>query len=83
MNEKGGTIQTAVIEHSQAGFAKLEALRQQLQVEPGECIVGMETAHSLLIDHLWASGYEAIYVLPRVLFLPWSLHQLTSLFVVQ
>lgn len=64
VNEKGGTIQTAVIEHSQAGFAKLEALREQLQVEPKKCIVGMETAHSLLIDHLWASGYEAIYVLP-------------------
>lgn len=64
MNEKGGTITTAVIEHSQAGFAKLEAMRQKLNISQDECIVGMETAHSLLIDHLWASGYEAVYILP-------------------
>ncbi|MBI3959776.1 MAG: hypothetical protein HY328_13280 [Chloroflexi bacterium] len=51
VNEKGGVIQTEIIEHSQAGFAKLEAVRRQMKVEPSECIVGMETAHSLLIDY--------------------------------
>jgi transposase len=64
VNEKGGIIETFVIEHSVAGFAQLEAKREQLQVQAGECIVGMETAHSLLIDHLWLHGYETIYVLP-------------------
>lgn len=64
VNEKGGTIETFVIEHSEAGFAQLEAKRQQLQVKPEDCIVGMETAHSLLIDYLWTKGYESLYVLP-------------------
>lgn len=64
LNEKGGVIQTATIEHSAAGFHELEKLRSQLQVTPEQCVVGMETAHSLLIDHLWSEGYEAIYVLP-------------------
>lgn len=64
MNEKGGAIETIEIEHSQAGFQKLEASRQQLEVNVDECIVGIETAHTLLIDHLWAAGYPELYVVP-------------------
>jgi hypothetical protein len=27
-------------------------------------IIGLETAHNLLVDYLWDQGYERIYVLP-------------------
>jgi hypothetical protein len=29
-----------------------------------ECRVGLETAHNVLIDFLWAKGYTQVYVIP-------------------
>ena len=29
-----------------------------------ECLVGLETAHNLLLDYLWDHGYQQIYVIP-------------------
>ena len=29
-----------------------------------DCLIGLETAHNLLLDHLWDHGYEHIYVIP-------------------
>jgi transposase len=46
------------------GFAQLEAMREKLSVAPAECWVGLETAHNLLIDFLWARGYTQVYVVP-------------------
>lgn len=52
------------IPHNLAGFILLDNARQQLGVTSEEVVVGMETAHNLLIDFLWERGYENLYVLP-------------------
>jgi transposase len=43
---------------------KLETLRAQLGVPPSDCLIGIETAHSLVIDFLWARAYTEVYVIP-------------------
>jgi len=67
MNAVGGVITRLTIEHSLEGFGRIEQVRQQLDVAAGECLVGMETAHNILIEYLWQQGYSQIYViLPKV-----------------
>lgn len=63
-NEAGGEILRRTIAHTMSGMEELDSLRQRLGVEPQECVVGLETAHSLLIDFLWSRQYSEIYVLP-------------------
>jgi len=63
-----GVIQThAVIQHSQTGFWEFEQRRKRFGISPTDCFVGLETAHSILIDFLWDRGYSNIYVLPPTL----------------
>ena len=57
LNEAGAAIARVVLAHSPEGFARFEAHRQQLGVSPVECLVGIETAHNLVIDYLWGHGY--------------------------
>ena len=64
MNEAGAVVAQQTILHSADGFAKLDDARQRLGITPEACLVGIETAHSLLIDFLWARGYTQVYVLP-------------------
>jgi transposase len=64
LNEAGTPIARHIIAHSPEGFQKLEKLRKQLGLKVGECQVGIETAHSLLIDYLWGHGYHQIFVIP-------------------
>lgn len=63
-NEVGEVLTRLVIEHSPPGFLKIEQARQRLGIEPGECVVGIETAHNVLIDYLIERGYARLYVLP-------------------
>lgn len=63
-DEQGKHLFQMVIPHNLDGFLRLEATRQKLEIATRECVVGMETAHNLLIDFLWDRGYEQIYVLP-------------------
>lgn len=63
-NEAGAEILRLCISHSEKGFEQLDEARQKLGMLPGDCVVGMETAHNLLIDFLWGRGYENLYVLP-------------------
>jgi hypothetical protein len=63
MNEAGAVVAQQTILHSADGFAKLDDSRQRLGIAPEACLVGIETAHSLLIDFLWARGYTKLYVL--------------------
>ena len=62
-DERGKRISSGVLEQSQAGYAKLEQMCEQLQVSRTECRVGLETAHTLLIDYLWQQGYEQVFVI--------------------
>ncbi len=64
MNDAGAVVTRVTVPHSPDGFLKLETTRQQLGVTAAECRVGLETAHNLLIDFLWAKGYSQVYVIP-------------------
>ena len=67
LNPSGVVQLHFVIEHTQTGFWKLEHRRQQMGVELEDCLIGLETSHSILIDFLWDRGYSNIYVLPPTL----------------
>ena len=47
-----------------AEFAEFEHQREQLKVAPAECVIGIETAHNLLLDYLWGHHYTQVYVIP-------------------
>ena len=66
MNDAGGVITSAVIQHNVSGFQKFEKHRPAItnEIERADCLVGLETSHNLLIDYLWAQGYSQIYVVP-------------------
>jgi transposase len=52
------------VAHSLAGLQQLDQTRQRLGVAAGACLVGIETAHHLLIDWLWAHDYQQVYLIP-------------------
>ena len=65
LNEAGAVIAQA--NHSpseQADFRQLDETRESLAVSADDCLVGMETAHNVLIDYLWGQGYSQVYVVP-------------------
>ena len=64
INEAGSIIAQLAIPQQASGFEKLNKTREQVGVEAAECLVGLETAHNLLIDYLWGQGYEQVYVIP-------------------
>jgi hypothetical protein len=64
MNEAGAVIQQLSVDHSVEGFLKLETICQSLGTSPAEIVIGLETAHNLLIDLLVERSYPAIYILP-------------------
>jgi transposase len=64
MNDAGATVLYLPFPHSADGLAYFDAARQKLGVQPDACVVGIETAHSLLIDFLWDRSYSSIYIIP-------------------
>jgi transposase len=64
VNEKGVVITSLTIPHSVEGLQKLDSTREKLGVAAAECWVGLETAHNLVIDYLWARNYSQVYVIP-------------------
>ena len=64
LNEAGAIIARQTIPHQAEGFEKLDEMRRQIGVPTSQCLVGMETAHNILIDFLWGRGYEQVYVIP-------------------
>jgi transposase len=64
MNREGAAIAELTFAHDRDGFERLHALRGKLKIPPADCVVGLETAHSLLVDFLWDQGYEQVYVVP-------------------
>lgn len=63
LNEAGAIIGHFTMVHKPDGFMKLEQYRQKLGLTAVDCLVGLETAHNLLVDFLWAWGYEQLYVI--------------------
>jgi len=64
LHENGEVLRTLEIGHTLEGFVALDKARRELSIEAKDCVVGMETAHNLLVDYLWDQGYEQVYVLP-------------------
>lgn len=64
INQEGGTIAEESIRHSAKGFARLDELRSSLDVSAADCVVGIESSHTLMMDWLWSHGYDQVYVIP-------------------
>lgn len=64
LNEQGVIIDQFTMAHNPEGLVKLETARQQLGLRAADCPVAIETAHHLVVDFLWARGYEQLYVIP-------------------
>ena len=64
MNEAGAQIAYLCIPHRLEGFVQFNTMRDKLGLAVGECVIGIETAHSLLVDYLLNQTYPFIYVLP-------------------
>jgi transposase len=64
VNDSGAIMAIVTFEHTPKGFAKFEDTRQSLDIKPANVVVGLETAHHLLIDYSWARNYTQVYVVP-------------------
>ena len=64
MNQAGASVGRFTIPHTPAGFLRLVSECEALGVERAECVIGLETAHNLFIDFLWAQNYTQVYVIP-------------------
>jgi transposase len=64
MNQAGAGIVQYTIPHKTEGFVRMDATRRDLGLARDECLIGLETAHNLVIDFLWARDYSHIYVIP-------------------
>ena len=64
LDEGGKVIAQALIPHQKSGFRQLDETRAAMKVGVDACLVGMETAHNVLIDYLWGQGYHQVYVVP-------------------
>ena len=64
VDEQGQELCQSTVAHSRDGFSKMDQLRSELGVAPGQCVVGLETAHNLVMDWLWGHGYSQVYVIP-------------------
>lgn len=63
-NTHGQVLSRLTVEHTADGLAKLDQARVQLGVARQECRIGLETAHSLIVDFLWDQGYPVVFVIP-------------------
>ena len=64
LNAHGQVLSQLTLEHTAEGLTKLEQPRTQLGVSREDCRVGLETAHTLVIDFLWDQGYPVVFVIP-------------------
>jgi transposase len=64
LNEAGAQIAYVCIPHALEGFMLLDRQRAKLGLGVDDCLIGIETAHNLLVDYLVEQNYPAVYVLP-------------------
>lgn len=64
VDERGKEVCQSTVKHSKDGFGEIDRLRTALGVTAAECVVGLETAHNLVLDWLWGHGYSQVYVIP-------------------
>lgn len=63
-DERGQVLSRVTVDHTASGLAQLDQAREQLGVSRDNCWVGLETAHTLLIDFLWDQEYVHVFVIP-------------------
>ena len=63
IDSSGRQLAREVVAHHTAGFQRVQHLCRQFQVPPAECLVALESGHSLLVDHLLDQDYP-VYVVP-------------------
>lgn len=63
MDVKGCQLARLTLPHSAVGFQRLHTYCQTLQIPPQECVVALESGHSLLVDYLLDHSYQ-VYVIP-------------------
>jgi transposase len=63
MNEPGRQLARFEIPHDVQGFQRLHEERQRIQVSSQECLVALESGHSLLVDYLLDQHYQ-VYIIP-------------------
>lgn len=66
MNPDGAQVALFQILHTAAGFDQLEAEVKKLDVSPSSCLVGLETAHNLIMDYLWAHDFQVYVIAPTI-----------------
>ena len=59
----GCQLARLTVPHSVVGFQRIHECCQMLQTPPQECLVALESAHSLLVDYLLDHGYQ-VYIIP-------------------
>ncbi len=64
MNQAGADLACLCVPHKLEGFVQFDAMRRKLGLATDECLIGIETAHSLLMDYLLEQSYQNLYVLP-------------------
>ncbi|HIQ01203.1 MAG TPA: IS110 family transposase [Anaerolineales bacterium] len=64
INEAGAAVVRLTVPHTPEGFLQIEATRQKLGMAQEDCLIGLETAHNLVVDSLWSQGYSNVYVIP-------------------
>jgi transposase len=64
LNAAGAALAHLILPHTRDGLLQLETARTDLGLLPRDCLVGLETAHNLVIDFLWAHEYTQVYVIP-------------------
>lgn len=63
LNQVGASLAQITIPHSQEGFWQIETMRQKLGIDVADCYVGLETAHTILVDFLRDQRYTQLYIL--------------------
>lgn len=58
LDNTGHRLADFYISHSVDGFERLDKERERLGVQPQECFVALESAHSLLVDYLEDHRYQ-------------------------
>jgi transposase len=64
LNSTGELLGQLVIGNTPEGFARFDDFRTKLGVAAGDCLVGIETSHLLLVDYLSTHQYSQLYILP-------------------
>jgi transposase len=64
LNEAGAQLGYVCIPHKLEGFVQFNRERERLGLAVSDCLIGIETAHSLFVDYLLEQEYGGVYVLP-------------------